>query len=84
MFAGIFLEVLAVGLPLWEVHKRVAILIEHAHQAGEIHLSGHLEVEKVAANVDAALHQVVVVNRGCKGLHCVGASAVAIDGAVEA
>ena len=79
----ILLEVIPFGLPLGEMDEIVAKFIESGHQAGKIHLAGHLEIEEVTVNVDTAHHQVIVEDGGIKSIHIVGATAVAVNSIVD-
>ena len=79
----IFLEFLSVLLKHREMDKRIAILVQYGHEAGEVHLTGHLEVEEVAGDIDAALHEVVVEDGGIEIIHDIAASAITIDGVVK-
>ena len=79
----VFLKFFTVAFPNREMHEVVDIFIERHHQAGEIDLSRHLEIEEVAVQLDAALHEVVVDNRSIEILHLVTASAIDVNGAVD-
>ena len=78
MLELVFLKRFSVFLKNREMHKRVAVLIERHDKTGKIHLAAHFEIEEIAIEVDAALHQIVVDEAGIKRPHEVLAPAVAI------
>ena len=79
----VLLEGFPFGLKQREVHKRVSIFVEGHHQASEVHLARHFEIEEIAVHIDAALHQVVVDNGAVEFLHEEATLAIDVSCAVN-
>ena len=61
-----------------EMDERIEIFVECLRQGGKIDLTSHLEIEEVAVDIDAALHQVVVDDVCIEIVHPIGPTAIAI------